>query len=84
MDELNAVYVFAGNEWRFSSAGQQGVATGPFSGTFTYTDTTITLTISSGGSGGWTYSYTLEGDTLNLSQNTGSVVTGIVGAFKKK
>jgi hypothetical protein len=84
MDELNAVYVFTGNKWEFSSAGQQGVATGPFSGTFTYTDTTMTLTVSSGGSGNWTYSYTLEDDTLTLSQNTGNIVPKIVGIFIKQ
>jgi hypothetical protein len=84
MDELDAVYTFTGNKWQFSSVGQNGVATGPFSGTFTHTDTTLTLTVSSGGSDNWTYSYTLNGDTLNLLFETGNLATQIQGPFQKK
>jgi hypothetical protein len=90
MNELNAVYVFSGNNWRFSSAGQMNVSPGPFSGTFTFDDTSITFTATSGGSGTWTQPYTLSTginntEVLNLDSNTsGTMITELIGPFAKQ
>jgi hypothetical protein len=91
MTELNAVYVFTGNNWSFTASApdQYNIPKGPLSGTFTFDDTSITFTATGGGSDSWTQPYTFKTinnkEGVNLSSSTsGNMLTRLIGDFIKQ
>jgi hypothetical protein len=89
MAELNAVYVFTGSNWSFTSSAPErydDIPTGPLSGTFTFDETSITFTAISGGAGSWTQPYTLKTinnkEGVNLDSSTsGNILTRLTKLF---
>jgi hypothetical protein len=86
--EINAVYVFTGNQWNYTAdPNEYGVATGPYSGTFTFDDASITFTVTAGSSGTWAQLYTItthNNEKTLVLENTTFMLTGLFGHLDKQ